>query len=107
MAWLLQSTQVDSSTGTPNMRNLQRNASIISIATFIAIDLDPTVLDLTLDCLLDNHIIGAQLQKRTMSVYNYCVTLQPAWSESTKHIVVTGCPLVSGMLLGIVSLASG
>jgi hypothetical protein len=56
------------SAGSPNMRNLWRMASIILIASFVAVNSDPKVDASTEFCLLLNQMVGTLLQNNKMPV---------------------------------------
>jgi hypothetical protein len=69
---------VGPSTGTPNMHNLYRSASIISTAFFIVVNSDPNVDASTEFCLLLNQMIGALLQNNRIPVCDRLVSVSPA-----------------------------
>jgi hypothetical protein len=82
------------------MRSLYRNASTSSTAIFMATNSEPNVEASTVFCLLENQMTGARLMKMIIPVCDLLVTLQPAWSASTKHEVTTLLPRGSGALGG-------
>ena len=65
---LPQNIFVDTFIGTPNMRSLYPNASIISTAFFIAVNSDTNVDASTEFFLLLKQIIGALLKNNSMPV---------------------------------------
>jgi hypothetical protein len=105
-ASLSQNTLVGPSIGTPNILNLYRNASIISVAFFNAVDSDPNVEASTKFWRLLCQMIGALLQNNNIPVCDLLFSVSPAWFASTKQCVDMTLPLGFGMLVGIDSLAS-
>jgi len=95
------------STGTPNILSLYLNTSINSTAILAAIYSGPNLEVSIIFCHFENQRIGALLQKLMIPLCKQRVTTLPAWSASTKHDNMTGLPLGSGLLLGIISLAQG
>jgi hypothetical protein len=77
-AELSQKTAHSSGMGTPIIRNLDRNRSIISIAIRIASNSDPYVEASTVFCLFENHKIGARLTKMMIPECDLRVSLHPA-----------------------------
>jgi hypothetical protein len=79
----------------------------MSIAVFVAQNLEPKVEVSTVFWRFEYYKIGALFTKRITPVCEHRVALQPAWSESTKQDVTTPFPLSMGVLLGIASSALG
>ena len=105
-ASLSQNTLVGPSIGTPNIRSLYLRASVSSTAVFIARNSAPKVLVSTVGWRLLYQCIGALLQKIRTPVWLRLFFLSPARSASTNADVDIECPLDSGILVGIASLAS-
>ena len=73
----------------------------------MAMDSEPKVDDSTVFWRFEKKTLGDLFTKMRIPVWDLLVILHPAWSESTKHEVVTGLPLAMGALDGIGSAASG
>lgn len=105
---LSQNTEHTSVTGTPIIRNLYHNPSIISMDNLIPGNFEPYVDALTIfGCCFENHHIGTQLTKVKTPGSDRLVILQPAKSASTKHVITTSFPRGVGMLWGSASNTSG
>ena len=72
-ASLSQNVFVGPSIGMPIIQSLYRNACIISVAVFAAINSDPKVDVLTVFCCLEYHIIGARHTNYNTPVCDCCV----------------------------------
>jgi hypothetical protein len=86
---LSQKTAHSSVNGTPIIRSLYLNPSIISIDKRIAYNSDPYVDASTVFCLLENHKIGALFTNIRIPECDRLVSLHPAWSASTKQLITT------------------
>jgi hypothetical protein len=88
------------SIGMPIILSLQWSDSINSTDILISTDSDPKVDDSTIFCALEYH------QLTMIPVCDHRVTLLPAWLALTKAFICATCPLGSGALGGMASLAS-
>ena len=82
------STFVSTSIGMPNMRNLNRSATICSIHVVNTISSLESVDVSTVDCLLLYHMIGALLTNRTNPLCGLLLFLSGAWEASTNPVVI-------------------
>ena len=92
--------------GTPKHRSLKRRCSMASRHALSAINSAENVLVSTLCCLLLYHTTGARLRNTTYPECDRLVTLFAACDASTNAVVVTVCPLVTGIQCGSNSSAS-
>jgi len=104
--WLSPKINVGPSTGIPIIRNLYQRPRTYSQQLFIATNSDLNEEVSTLVCFFENQYIGAEFKNIKNPVLERRVVTSPAWSESTKALILNEIPRGGGMLGGNSSLHS-